>query len=112
MLQTYITFLYGGKQRKVFLHLLISTCELYVILRKIYGPMYENGYLRIKMNQDIYNTFKSPDILNVMKVCRVEWLGHVRMDDERTVKQLLEGKSGGGGEGDYNYGGWMMSNWS
>jgi hypothetical protein len=43
-------------------------------------------------------------ILNIMYVCIFEWLGHVRMDDERTVKQLLEGKSGGrGGKGgDYN----------
>jgi hypothetical protein len=75
-----------------------------MILRKIYGPTYENGYLRIKMGEEIYNKFKSPDILNVMKVWRFEWLGHVTMDDERTVKQVLECKSGGGG--------WMMLNWS
>ena len=75
---------------------------MYVILRKIYGPTYENVYLRIKINQEIYNKFKYPDTLNVMKECRFEWLGHVTMDDERTVKQLLEGKSGGRGEGDYS----------
>jgi hypothetical protein len=67
------------------------------ILRKIYALTYENGYWRIKINQEIYNTFKSPDIVTVIKVCRLEWLGHVvRVDGARMVKKLLEGKPGGG----------------
>ena len=33
----------------------------------------------------------------VISLCRQEWLWHVvRMDGEMTVKQLQEGKSGGG----------------
>jgi hypothetical protein len=45
----------------------------------------------------VYKKFKSPDILAVIKVRRLEWLGHVvRMDGERTVKKLLECKPGGG----------------
>jgi hypothetical protein len=67
-------------------------------LRKIHGPTYENGYWRIRMDQDIYNTFKSPDIVTVIKVHGLGWLGHVlKMNGERTVKKLLEGKSGGAG---------------
>jgi hypothetical protein len=55
-----------------------------------------NGYQRIKMNQEIYNKFKSPNIVTVLKVCRLEWLGYVvRMDSAKTVKKLLEGKPGG-----------------
>jgi hypothetical protein len=47
-------------------------------------------------NSQIYNKFKSPDIVILIKVSRLEWLGHVvRMDGERTVKNLLEGKPGG-----------------
>ena len=35
------------------------------------------------MNQKIYNKFKSPGIIKVSKVCRLEWLGHVvGMDSE------------------------------
>jgi hypothetical protein len=49
------------------------------------------------MNHEIYNKFKTPDILTVMKVRRLEWLGHVAtMDGEVTAKKLLEGKPGGG----------------
>lgn len=64
------------------------------ILRKIYGPTYENGYWTIQMNQEMYNKFQPQDIVTIPKV---EWLGHVvRTDSARTVKKLLERKPGGG----------------
>jgi hypothetical protein len=69
------------------------------IMKKIYGPAYEYGYWGIKLNQEIYNKFKSPDIMTVIKVQRLEWCGHVvRMDGDRTVSMLVEGKPGGRGE--------------
>jgi len=44
----------------------------------------------------IYNKFKSPNILNVIKVITQEWFAHVlRMGGENTVTKLLEGKPGG-----------------
>jgi hypothetical protein len=55
-------------------------------LRKIYGPTCENGSWRIKMDQEIYNKFKSLDIFTVITVHRLEWFGHVvRMDGDRAV---------------------------
>jgi hypothetical protein len=70
------------------------------ILRKICGPTCENGYWRMKMNQEIYATFKSEHIGTATKVCRLEWLGHVvRIKGERAVKKLLEGKPGRGKKG-------------
>jgi hypothetical protein len=37
------------------------------------------------------------DILTVIKVRRLEWLRHVvRIEGERTVKELMEGKRVGG----------------
>ena len=45
------------------------------------------------MNQEIYNKFKSSDIVTVTKVRRLEWLGHVVRADG-TGKDLLEGKPG------------------
>jgi hypothetical protein len=49
--------------------------------------------LENKKNQEIHNKFKSPNIVTVIEVHRLEWLGHiVRMDGARTVMKLLEGK--------------------
>jgi hypothetical protein len=48
------------------------------------------------MYQEIYNKFKSPDIVTVIKVRRFEWFGHVvRMDSTGAVQRLLGGKPGG-----------------
>jgi hypothetical protein len=67
------------------------------ILGKIYWRTYENCYCRIQVNREICSTFKCPDILTVIKVRRLEWLGHVvRVDGTRTLNELLEGKTGGG----------------
>jgi len=67
------------------------------ILKKYMSQLYENGYWKIKWNQEIYNKFKSPDIVTVIEVCRLEWFGDVaRMGGERTVMKLLEGKQGVG----------------
>jgi hypothetical protein len=45
--------------------------------REILGKLYGNGYWSIKMNQDIYNTLQSSDIVTVIEVRRSHWLGHV-----------------------------------
>jgi hypothetical protein len=39
------------------------------------------------------NQYKAPDIVNVIKIQRMEWLGHgVRMNETRSVKKIFEGK--------------------
>jgi hypothetical protein len=48
------------------------------------------------MNQEIYNKFKSPNIVTIITVRKLEWLEHIRMGGARIVKKLLEGKPGGG----------------
>ena len=42
------------------------------ILKKTYGPTYDNRPWRIKMTREIYNKFKSPDILRVTEEGRME----------------------------------------
>jgi hypothetical protein len=37
------------------------------ILREIQGPTCEIGSWRMKMTQEVYNEFKSPDIVAVLK---------------------------------------------
>jgi hypothetical protein len=37
--------------------------------------------------------YKAPDIVNVIKVRRLKWLGHVgRMNETRSVKKIFEEK--------------------
>jgi hypothetical protein len=56
-------------------------------LRKIYGPTYENGHWRIKINSELETKYRSQDIFCVRKVRILEWLGHIiRMNGTRTVK--------------------------
>ena len=63
------------------------------ILRKIYGPTKENGQWRIKTNEELRTKYKSPDIVTVIKIRRLEWLGHVsRMNETRSVVKIFEGK--------------------
>jgi hypothetical protein len=62
-------------------------------LRKIYGPTEENGRWRIKTNEELRTEYKSQDIVTVMKIQRLEWLGYVsRMNEIRSVKKIFEGK--------------------
>jgi transcription termination factor 2 len=63
------------------------------ILRKIYRPKQENGHWRIKTNKELMTKCKAPDIVNVIKIRRLEWLGHVvRMNETRSGKKIFEGK--------------------
>jgi hypothetical protein len=62
------------------------------ILRKIYGPTKENGRWRIKTNEELMTKYKTPDIVSIIKIRRLEWLGHVvRMNETRSVKKIFEG---------------------
>jgi hypothetical protein len=66
------------------------------ILRKIYlyFPRCENGHWRIKINSESETKYKSQDIVSVIKVRRLEWLGHIiRMNEN--VKRIFEEKLGG-----------------
>jgi hypothetical protein len=48
------------------------------------------------INEKLITNLKSPGILTVIKACRRKWLGRVRLDGERIIKELQEGKRGGG----------------
>jgi hypothetical protein len=66
------------------------------ILRNNYGATCENGHWRIKIISELESKYKSQDIFSVIKVRRLEWLGHiVRMNETRTVKKIFEEKLGG-----------------
>jgi hypothetical protein len=62
-------------------------------LRKIYGPTKGNGQWRIKTNLELIKKYKSLDIVTVIKIRKLEWIGHViRNNETRSVKKIFEGK--------------------
>jgi hypothetical protein len=65
------------------------------ILRKVYGPKGDRNGWGIRTNKELQNQYRSVDIVTSVKVRRLEWAGHVRMDVERMVKRLFLGNPGG-----------------
>jgi hypothetical protein len=58
-------------------------------MRAIYGPACENGVWRIKYNVELYSLYEGLDIVGVIQVTRIRWLGHlVRMDENSACKEI------------------------
>jgi hypothetical protein len=64
------------------------------ITRKIYGPTRsDDGYRRIKTNQEINDTLKGQNIIGFIKKQRLNWLGHVeRMAEDNIVQKIKRWK--------------------
>ena len=60
------------------------------IMRKIYGPTRtEDGYWRIKTNQEISDILKGQNIIGFIKKQRLNWSGHVeRMAEDNFVQGI------------------------
>ena len=64
------------------------------ILRKIYGPVVEQGMWRIRSNQELSDLHNDLDIVADVEKERLEWIGHVViMDQGGRVKKIFESKS-------------------
>lgn len=78
----------------------LSTSEVHAlrrferrILRKIFGPIHENGVFRIRRNEELDDLIDGQDIVRFSKSQRLRWLGHLtRMPDERVAKRVWEGR--------------------
>jgi len=63
------------------------------IIRKIYGPICENGLWRVRHNLEINDLLQGKDIVRHIKSLRLSWLGHLeRMENERSPKNILNGE--------------------
>ena len=63
------------------------------ILRRIFDPVNEQGFWRIRTNQELRDLYNDNDIITDIKCRRIEWLGHVfRVNHERLPKMVLESK--------------------
>ena len=59
------------------------------ILRKIFGPTYENGSWRMKTNDELDKLIKHENIINFARAQSLGWCGHIeRMQDTRMVKAI------------------------
>jgi len=59
------------------------------ILRKIFGPTYENGSWRIKTNEKLDKLIKHVYIIHFARAQRLGWYGHIeRMQETRMVKAI------------------------
>lgn len=66
------------------------------ILRRIYGPIFEEGIWRIRTNREIRNLYRRPDIVAVVRSRRIRWLGHVRRREENTaIRRVWRGQPEG-----------------
>jgi hypothetical protein len=61
------------------------------IMRKIYGPTRkEDGYWRIKTNQEINNILKGQNIIGLLKKKKINWLGHIKCMAEDNIVQRIK----------------------
>jgi hypothetical protein len=66
------------------------------VLRRIHGPVIEQGIWRIKSTQELWELLKNLEIAANIKKKRLEWIGHiVGMDQGRIVKKILHSKPAG-----------------
>jgi len=63
-------------------------------MRKIFGPTRtDDGYWRIKSNQEINYILKGQNIIRFVKKQRLNWLGHVeRMAEDNIVQKIKRWK--------------------
>jgi hypothetical protein len=60
------------------------------IFRRIYGPKYENGEWKIRMNRELEEMSKRENIVKWIKGQRISWLGHLeRMKENRMPKKIF-----------------------
>jgi len=60
------------------------------ILRRIYGPKYENGKWKSRTNREPEEMSKGENIVKWIKVQKISWLGHLeRMEEDRMPKKIF-----------------------
>ena len=60
------------------------------ILRRMYGPKYENGEWKSRTNRELEEMSKGENIVKWIKGLRLSWLGHLqRMEEARMPKKIF-----------------------
>jgi hypothetical protein len=48
------------------------------ILRRIFGPVNENGQWGIRCNHEVYELHKEPDLVTCITIITLHWAGHIQ----------------------------------
>jgi hypothetical protein len=60
------------------------------ILRRVYGPKYEDGEWKSRINRELEDLIKGKNIVKWIKGQRISWLGHLeRMEEDRMPKKIF-----------------------
>jgi hypothetical protein len=60
------------------------------IIRRIYGPKYENVEWKSKTNRELGELNKGENVVKWIKGQRISWLGHLeRMEEDRMPKKIF-----------------------
>ena len=52
---------------------------------------------RLRYNDEIYNLYSEPNIVNIIKIARLRWIGHVmRMDEDNATRRFTLLRPDGG----------------
>jgi hypothetical protein len=66
------------------------------VLRRIFEPVNDRRLWRISSHKELAGLYEETDLETLIKTLRLRWLGHVcRMEEQRDLKKVLEGKPGG-----------------
>ena len=64
------------------------------ILHRIYGPVCKRGQWQKRYNKELEELNIEPDIVNVIKLSRLRWAGHVvQMDENELPEKIIVDKS-------------------
>lgn len=55
------------------------------ILRKIFGPIQDNGQWRIKKNREIRSLYLEADVAALVKNRRLSWLGYILRREKQSL---------------------------
>jgi len=56
----------------------------------MYGPTHEGGCWHPRCNNKFYSLYNEPNIVENIKIRRLEWAGHIiRMEEEKIPKKVL-----------------------
>jgi hypothetical protein len=59
------------------------------ILRRMLGPINDNGTWRIRYNKEIYTLYGDPELSTVIKLRRLQWAGHVQGMESQSIPRMV-----------------------